>query len=162
MGTNRATWNTDNPNSTVWVPAAALGGHLGSPTLGLYESRWWAWLLDGAGAHEGLTCPAVTPDWQTAHVDVYWTNAAGGSGNVRFTHVLDNATPGVTTNATGTSTNTVVAAPSQTLLAVTRILTNGAVSGRMWNLRMSRNSGDAADTLANDIAVFGLLLTRTA
>lgn len=147
----------------LWIPAGAMVISASTPTLSFVASagsRLPAWLLDASTAEAVSHSLIVPTSWATMHVDFYWTNAGAGSGNVRWQAQRDSFADG--DSLTGSSTALVTAtAPSQDVLEVTRMLTSEACTpGELFNVRAIRDATNAADTLANDCGLLGVLLTR--
>jgi hypothetical protein len=150
----------------VTIGAAAMSAGLGSPSLVLSGdgSRWTGWLLDSASTESVVAHLDVPSTWATFDAFLYWINAGAGSGDVSFSAIFDRAGNGDTLStgrgAAGQLTSTVTAA-AQDVMTVTQIFTGQAVNTtKLINMRLHRNGGDAADTLANDIQVFALVLVR--
>lgn len=150
-------------SSQVWVPAPAFATVEGAPTLAGQATRWSVWLLDAA-VTEGVASSVELPrSWSSAHVDLYWSNPAAGAGDVRWTLNLDRAAAAASlaVSAGGGTAAVTVTAAAQDVLTVSRLFTSQAVdSVQLLNLRLLRLGGAAADTLANDASVVGVLLTR--
>lgn len=134
---------------------------LSGASRGVIGARWPAWLLDASVAENVAAGWRVPAGWTTVHVDVLWSNPSTGTGDVRWSLGLDNAADGGDLAASGSGGAAVAAAPSQAILKVTRIATSVAVTeGNAYNVRLTRDAHIAADTLANDAAVLGVLFTK--
>lgn len=127
-------------------------------------ARHSAWLLD-ATVDEAVSSSWARPaSWTTVHVDLYWTNAGGGAGNVdwsfRFDHAADGATLGVS-GPGGSAEGGATSAPALDVLKVSRLFTGLALpSTPFTGARVYRAGSGATDTLPNDAAVLGVLITR--
>lgn len=146
----------------VWIGAGAMGTITGSPSLsGVGGPRYPAWLLDAAVEESVAATWDMPAGWATVHIDLYWTNAGAGSGNVQWDIRCDNVADGGTMSSAGTSAAAAVAAPAQDVLKVTRIHTGLALtSTNLINCRVIRDGANVADTLANDAGVIGVLITK--
>lgn len=150
--------------TTLYLGAATFLAMTGGPTVGTPGSaatRVNAWTLDAASAESVGVTFQVPAGWATAHVDLYWTNDGAGAGDVvwkadRYTIADGTALTAETEGGAVTAT-----APAQNVVKVTRALTGIAVSPSLvTRLEVVRVAADAADTLANDVALIGVLLTR--
>lgn len=154
-------------SSEVWLPAPRLQPFgYGSPVLRNADTavRWSAWLLDAASV-EGL---AATIDetqvhsWNTWHVDLLWANdSGGGAGNVRWRLDSESVTAGGTLGSLTSGTAVTVTAGAARVLMKTRLVSDAAVpTGDLRGINLLRLGTDSEDTLANDVMVVGILLTR--
>jgi hypothetical protein len=149
-------------SDTIWIPAGAFGPGSGSPSLTLTASRWAAWLFDPSSVESISAHFVVPPQWITAHADLYWTNHAAGSGDVRLGMDYNGAAVDTTDLTTGIlGVEMTIAAPSVSVLKVSRLVTSWVVeSPKLQLMHIYRVATDAADTLANDAAIIGMRLTR--
>ena len=123
------------------------------------------WRLD-SGILEYLSCSAILPDyWTTFKVELYWTNVAASSGDVsvrlygNFAGASDTPHGNSALSSSQTLTAPVTAGPATvSQFPAASNVTN--VAGKPFFLSIGRNGADAADTLANDMGVYGVLLTR--
>lgn len=150
----------------VWLGAGDFELGYASPSRSrLTNSGYPGWLLD-ASSIEGIIASARLPThYSTFHVDLYWTNAGAGAGDayIRF---------GVSMTGDGESLNNysgkgftsfgAVTAPAQWVLEVTRLTASAGTnqSGEIFGIYIDRLADDAADTLGNDIAIVGVLITK--
>ena len=153
---------------TLSLPGIWYAGR-GSPAsakAGVNESAYEAMLFDPA-ASETAICPIlVPPGADFVDIDLWWTNAGAGIGNVTWTLYQGRAfVDGATLNASDfNNPNAVtVAAPMQHVLKKTRVRTQLPTLGAsVLRLSLNRNGTDAADTLdANDAAAVAIVATRT-
>lgn len=141
-------------NAPMWVAAQVMQGSSGSPALGNVGTYWRAWLLDAA-ASEVVAATVDIPSWvATVHVDVHWTNAGAGTGDVRMRVASVLGTSGETLLATYNNVEQTVTAPAQNVLSVTRF--SSLPVAALATLMVARIGANAADTLANDIGVIGV------
>jgi hypothetical protein len=150
---------------SLWIPANAWGLWTGSPTLGNNgPGAWPGWKLD-ASTDEGIATTAWFPSsWTTFHMDVYWTNDGAGSGDVRFTSYRLRFGSGDSINNLGISAGSTHTADIEDDIVISRVITSASDAwsnpGDPWWLAILRDADNAADTLANDIAIIGVLLVR--
>lgn len=148
--------------ATMWVNARDMASWTGTPAEAKHgPGAWNAWKLD-ASTDEGVTFMAYIPTWWTTfHMDVYWANDGAGAGDVRWAIYRQAVVAGDTINTVGSSTGITTTADIEDDLVVSRVLTGITnTGGPAWWFGVARNGDDAADTLANDIGVLGVLLTR--
>ena len=150
-------------HAVVWLSATTAYVNSGSPTLGRVNSRTPGYLLDPS-SNEGISWAwAVPTDWATMAIELWWSNAGAGSGDVVYsvegTEDGDGDTP---TDAAGLSTtNLAVTAPAQDVLKKTVMKASYTLAGDyMGQLRLARIANSASDTLANDSIVVGVMLRR--
>jgi hypothetical protein len=119
-------------------------------------------LLDASSAESISSHFFVPPQWATAHIDLYWNNHSTGVGDVAW---------GIDYNAAASNGSTLTAsvlgaavtatAGAQDVVVVSRLVTGyGLTATTVQLLHIYRSAANAADTLANDAAVLGVLLTR--
>lgn len=149
-----------------WLGAESLHGGpfpgYGTPTKS-NNSRWPYWLLD-ASTQERLGGNLIIPSgWTTVNVDLYWTNPSTDTGDAQWIGFIgaygdgDSTAKGLTTITAGLTAT----APAQDTLKVTRLGSGIAITaGSMNNLLLTREATNAADTLANDAAVLGVLISK--
>lgn len=152
------------PSETMWVGAAAFQPSSGSPTLNGSTMGVPAWLLDAAATEVVTTTLMVPSGWRQFAVDLWWTNAGAGAGDVVVNTRYANR--GDTTNITGAEVNAGnvgLAAPAQNVIKVNTVL-SGLIRkpDQLFRVNVRRVGGDAGDTLGNDMALLGLVLRRTA
>jgi hypothetical protein len=155
--------NLAKATAARWVSAGEFGAIAGTPAFGQVASRWAVMLFDASSTESAAASIAVPAAWTSINVDLYWTNAGAGSGNVVWRLLADRAGNTETLAASaggGDSTNLTIAAPAQEVLKVSSLLSGQATDPtKVLNLRIIRTGGDAADTLANDAALLGVLIT---
>ena len=154
-------------SDTIWISAPQMSATQGSPSLGSPSGfgYWAAWRLDADAAVETIAGSfVVPPGWVTANVDLYWFNHGTGSGNVHIgmTYRVDMTAGSNLNNNVTDSTAQTVTAGLQNILVVTRMVTGWSLpaAGRVTNIAPYRLGSNVADTLANDIGVLGVLVTR--
>jgi hypothetical protein len=135
----------------------------GAPTRdGLISSIYWsAWLLDAATV-EGVGAVGMVPtSWATVGVDIWWTNAGAGSGNVRWEVFFDDKADAATLATHTADHDAAIAAPSQNVLKKSVVVASHAVvPGELFNVMVRRDAADGADTLANDAALLAVVVRR--
>lgn len=155
--------NAPGAITRIWIPASDFAATQGAPTLDdLTNNVWLAWLLD-PGSAEGITTNIFTPaDWATMDIDLWWTNAGAGSGNVVW-EVRYPVTKGdgETMSGTVTATESTIAAPTQLVIKKSTYFAGVAVdTNEMFTLAVRRIAADGADTLGNDVGVLGVMLRK--
>lgn len=146
----------------VWLDSGVLQLSVGSPALSGVNSRHRGWLLDAATDEAVYALRRIPSDWTTLDARIYWQNAGAGAGDVCFDVQILTLADGATTGGTYTSIGSVtVTAPAQNVAKVTQVVTDYAVDPtKLLALRFIRDADNVADTLANDIALFGVLLGK--
>lgn len=152
-----------NGGDRVWIAAQQFGlADEGTPALG-YVNGTQAFLLDSA-ARELVQWSWYPPQhWLTWHLDIWWTNAGAGAGDVRFECYRRSF--GDTENVGGNTVITTgldITAPAQNIAKVSRI-TGSAVAletGEVSRLIFGRVGTNAADTLGNDCGILGAMMVR--
>lgn len=151
---------------SIFLPATRWASTAGSPTLNGSNALGPGWLLDGS-TNESIGCVSdpFPPGWATFRVDLLWTNAGAGSGDVKFLWIDGGADIGFAagdTIAYAYDASLIVTAPAQNVLAITTLVaTRTVVADHPLNIfRIDRTPSDAADTLANDMRVYGVRLVR--
>ena len=150
---------------TIWLPATAFLASAGSPTLNATASGVPTWALDTTATE--VIAAAVGPlpsGWEQVSVSVYWTRMGAGSGDVAINLRYADRAVGEAINGGETNNgDTVVTAPAQYVIKKTDLVSAVQVPpGEVFRLNVRRSVGNAADTLADDMGVFGVLITRTA
>lgn len=147
----------------IFMPATEFAAEIGSSTLAeVGSTAWLAWMLDASASETVSGHTFIPADWSTVHIDLYWTNAGSGSGDVRFENMTFEQAGDGSTLALGSSGGTQTAtAPAQNVVEVTRLMADMAVTGsQMLRARVARAGGSGSDTLGNDIGVLGVLITK--
>lgn len=150
-------------SDVAWIPAGAFTVTAGSPSITAYATgaiNWPAVLYDASSAEYAGSSAWLPAHWNTFHIDLYWTNAGGGSGNVVWTTLYQSFGDGDTTANLAGGNNTVTA-PAQNVLKVSRTQSSiNPTRGRPLFFVIGRLAADAADTLGNDAALIGVALVR--
>ena len=143
----------------------------GAPNIAVINGTAHGYLLDPAATESvygsfkmeqwhGFSAGATSPS-ANLEISVLWTNAGAGAGNVRFSVAVVDLGSGVSLPATfGTAVGVTAGAGAQNLIVRTILSTTSIVFSpdRFYGIRVQRLGADAADTLANDIAVFAVEL----
>lgn len=119
-----------------------------------------SWLLD-ATTTEGVSGSIILPEGLTSvNVDVVWANWTTDAGDVKFRLSHKLKADGEAVSGATVDNEVTVTAGSQFVRATTRIASSIAVTADdLFGLNIYRLGGDAADTKAGDVAVFGLLVS---
>lgn len=164
---NGSTWSQAAPgvsqgsSGRIWLP---VGEARANPNVDINVIT--AYAVGGkfdAVSIEGLVWSTFLPtDWSTFDITIYWANFASGAGNVvwRVQHIFAGAGEHIGTGAT-VSANTTAAAGAEDITVVTQLQAGAsAITTEPLYLLLQRMANDGADTLANDAAVMGMLLTK--
>ncbi len=147
----------------LWLPGSMFSAQSGAPTLtgsgGAGATQ--GWLLDAA-AQEGVCTTMVPPStWATMHVDMWWLNNGAGAGDVRWRFDLVRHDSGSATLTTITNGSQTLTAAAQNVFTVSRMASNlPLVQGSQYRVHPIRVAADVADTLANDVLLIGIKMTR--
>lgn len=152
----------------VWVPGTAFATTLGSSVVGTLGNgstglaRTTAMLFDASVTESAVTFVAVPPQWATAEVKIWWSNAGAGAGDVVWRVELLNVINATDTNVVGASgENLTATAPAQYVTAVAQVISSVSLTaGATLRVAVRRTATDAADTLANDAGLLGIELVR--
>lgn len=149
-------------NAVVWLPAQSAVPSVGSPSLGRVNGRTPCYLMDQSTNEQINWAWAVPTDWVTMSVELWWSNAGAGSGNVvyelRGSEDGDAETP---TDVAGLAAGAALTAPAQDVIKKSVLVASYTLGGDyMGHLRINRLAADAGDTLANDAAYIGIMLRR--
>jgi hypothetical protein len=137
-----------------------LGPAVLFPSAGATSTNGENITMPNAGTPRATGSFFAPADWATVNIDVQWW-AAAGAGNVRVTlsgqQVVDGvAVPGV--SAIGSTTLT----GNGNLWGTTRLATGYALTAGAYHrfLYLDRLSADGLDTLAGDVLIYGLIITK--
>lgn len=148
--------------SRVWLSAESFPIlSTGTPSLSTTTTaRWPAWFLDAATREGASTSLMLPTTWTSMTVKVYWANGGAGAGSVVWSLIHEQRGAGETLDAADvTESNVTAAADAQNVVVVTTLRSGLAVTGtEPIALRLDRVSTDAADTLANDCLMLGVML----
>lgn len=146
------------------VPASAFAAVVGAPALGPVASPWAAVMLMAPGVDEVVQAFAgfVPGDWATADVDLWWTNAGAGAGNVRWVYNPASYIEGDNLTGSAGGISQVVGAPAQNVIEITRMTTGASVSPASLLSANIRRSGSSlgVDTLANDAGIIAVVFNK--
>lgn len=146
----------------VWLDATRFDPTGGSPVLTTVNFAWRAWAMDAATAETIGTVmhSKEFSGFSTFAVDVVWSNATAGAGDVVFRCATQAASDGDSFATVSAQPNVTATAPAQRIRKTTTLATGLTVpvDGDAMILRIDRQATDAADTLAGDIEVYGVLL----
>lgn len=146
----------------IFLPASRFTSLTGSAALTAATSLVPGWDMDTT-TDENIVCGIILPDaWTAFNATIYWGNSSTGAGTVRwdiqyaFTALA--AAPGAGTTASATS----AAAPTTAFqIVATDVVTAGTCTpGLLGYIKVNRDADHAGDTVANDVRMYGVLLTR--
>lgn len=138
-------------------------GSVALSELSTTESAYTVMLYDSASSESAVMYCKVPDGATTVAVDIYWTNAGAGSGNVRWSleQVKGLIDGGTTISDLASAPRLVTAtAPATDTVEVTELANNYTVTtgARLVRLTITRYGGDGADTLGNDAALIAVAL----
>jgi hypothetical protein len=134
----------------------------GSPALGLNSaSNRMMWLFDAAGTERIASMVRVPKGLVGVRLRpvLYWTNNGAGSGNVVWRYSYHHSVDGGATETAATVVGfSVLAAPAQNVLKVSRADPFTVTADSILHFALDREGGNGSDTLANDAGVFEVVL----
>lgn len=149
--------------SRVWVPASQFYAVDGAPSLVLDSaSKQQGWSLDPA-TEESVACSVTWPDaWKRQNAYLYWVTptSVGAGSAVRWetTHMYTDA-GSVTLGAWANPLPVTSTAPATSAFMRQELVWNRNALGRVpLSVKVKRVAADAADTLATDAVLLGMLI----
>lgn len=145
------------------IPAAAIIAVQGTPVIGDAGTDVGAMLFDAASTEIAHSVRDLPDEWSTYNIQILWTNAGAGSGNVvwRIDYGIVGDGGNIQSVVTAGTVQT-IAAPAQNVLKVTT--TDSALAAPAANeylvVRPRRVGGDAGDTLGNDAGLIAVRLVK--
>lgn len=165
-GTIRAIENRTNgalipaATDTRWIPAEAFVGIEGSPALSS-QRNWRAWFMDAASTERIAATVALPQDWTTFDVDLWWSNPAGGTGNIVHSYDVDFVINTGTVTSSSSTGVAAVAFPAEDVIKVSTLVAGvSATASAICRVVVGRTGGDAADTGTLDSSIIGVLLRK--
>lgn len=152
---------------SIWMPASSFSAYTGSASIGILGSatsvlyQTDAFLFD-ASATEGIQSTFYVPaNWSTIDIELWWSNAGAGSGDVYWQTQPLTLADTDTSDAAGSTTSTAVTAPAQYVVSVDTVGSGKTVTaGEMGRLLVLRSGPNGSDTLANDAGLIGVRIVR--
>lgn len=170
VGNGVTAWNSlpeyvATQGTDLWIPATQFTVDTATPAITMVSAGingWPAYAFDAATL-EAISVTFLPPTaWATYKASLYWTNMAGGAGNVVWR--IDASTRSNAQDLSSgaiTGTQLAVSAPVSPVLKISEIQTGIAVNRANINkVRVVRVATDGGDTLANDAGVIGVLLQK--
>jgi hypothetical protein len=146
--------------SSIYLTALDLNGLEGSVASGTISSRIFHRTLADA-ATTGVSGHVYAPGWATMHVDLLWAENGALGTAFRVDCSVDHVAPGeAPSDAFSATASTITPAGGSTVLTVSRLLADAAVSEYLNIVRVRRLGTDGADVNTNGLLVYGLLLTQ--
>lgn len=148
-----------------FIGPAEMWNTAGSPSLagaGTSGRRSLSWLCDAA-SEEGVGNTIMLPvDWTTISVVLYWANEGAGAGDVVWRMDYTQYVAGATADAAETTgANVTATAGAQNVLVASTLHAALSVDpSKLFRFEVTRTAADAADTLANDAGIRGLLISK--
>lgn len=153
-------------DTSIFVPAPDFEGSRGTPSRAIFGTTSLAsvpcYLLDPDAVEAINALVRLPASWSTFHMDVWWGNPVSSVGNVRLRADRGTIAPNAALPTNTAGALSTFPAPAQHNHRMDRLLTGAAVpaAGSLQMVSVLRNATDAVeDTLTNDIAVLGILLT---
>jgi hypothetical protein len=149
-------------DDTILVNAGAMGTNTAATlTIATASYSYTAWLLDSASLEIVSGMVTLPSWWSTYHVDLMYSNAGAGSGNIRIGMQRLNIADGNSVNAESGTSLATYTVPSRDVFEVQRTFTSASAATSPHVLfNVFRDGSAVEDTLGNDIAVWGVLFTR--
>lgn len=146
------------PTDRLWLGAERFTQPTGATTT-LVGSRYPGYLYDASADETTRTSYWLPGDWHTMQLDILWANISANVGNVVWQ--IDLAAPDAAGSlaADSATQQVTVAAGGNAILTISNAFTYTVARG-LNHIRVTRKGSAAADTLVNDVAFLGLLLTR--
>jgi hypothetical protein len=127
----------------------------GSPALAGY-----GWQMDPSSNEAVRFYMYVPAHWTTYDLDIVWANSGAGSGDVQWTMYAGSAEQGDDVSSL-TALSFVDTAGAQNIAQQIRLgVTVNYGIGGMFEALLYRQADSVSDTLANDCALIGVILTR--
>lgn len=123
-------------------------------------SSWPGWLFDAAASETVNGVVEIPPGWATFDIDLWWSNAGAGAGDVVWRLRMNQSGDGDTTVIGGNGALSTVTAPLQSVVKVTTVEAGVARTDDLIKIQVIRVSTDAGDTLANDASLIGVMLRK--
>jgi hypothetical protein len=148
------------------IYADAAGGMYlisGAPSAGVFVSRRYAWFLDDSTTEAVGARFHIPTGWTSITLSVEW-GVSAGPGDVDLQVTMYQAGDGTSLGSAAISTTDItLTAPSVNFMKRSTLVAGQAVTaGRDLAVRLHRFGGDAADTLAADMAVLSLDIVKVA
>lgn len=157
--TDAATTYVPQLNDRIFIPAGAFGSRSGSANLSsVYNAT--GWYLDKTTDEIVGASLVLPPWWATFKVDGYFANITASSGDVRVGALVTYTAANAAVDSSAPSTNVTLTMGTTGVLKVVELLTGVSTSSGLASITVQRDADNAADTLDNDVAFLGLLLTR--
>jgi hypothetical protein len=151
--------------NTIVMTANDFLSVTGSPAIGqLPINRAAGWLFDASTAERVWGITFIPAHWATMTITFVWANASTGAGDVVLRAYWGTGANGTNLNTESVARVTGVTATAVTTAGVVVQSSTSAVTvtnpGGVNFIHPHRNASDAADTLANDCVLYGVVLTR--
>lgn len=161
-GINSATFLPDQ----IFVSAAEMVASAGTPTLSSVAggAQSVGWLLDAASTESvAFQMPRIPVEWTQFTISILWAPTTAAAGNVSLQYLNTPLIAGAVAGSSQTGTAiTPYASPGVANQVVsTAVMPFIAPAATPMQARVIRVGGDAGDTYGADIALLGVLLTRT-
>lgn len=155
----RITWGTLRGalGESIILPAQAMYKVVGSAVMS-ETNRHPNWLVD---KDEGVAVDTPVPSgWATVDVVLWWTNRSANSGNVSWLLRAGSYAATDTLSTLSGGTSSVVAAPSQNVLASALTAASGVsvASDELLCINVIRSS--SSDTLTGDVGLLAVQIVR--
>lgn len=152
--------------SQIWIPATQFVASAAGPALEIVDAIHHGFLLDSSAAENVSAAFIAPPKWSLVDLFYYTYNATSGDGGVVLGYYMEDLVTGSSlTSETPTPvadiTITCDGSEDEDDLLITTGATNIPVTPGGYNaLKIGRLPANAADTLAADYGLLGVLLKR--
>lgn len=150
----------------IFISAVEMTPSAGSPSLSSIAGgvQSVGWLLDAAATESvAFQMPRTPVEWTQFNITLLWAPTTASAGSVAMQYLNTPLVPGAV--AGGSQTGSIVtafAAPAVANQVVATVIMQGVTpTASLMQGRALRVGADAGDTYGADIALIGVLLTRT-
>ena len=145
---------------SVYVPASSLTVSAGAMTISNLAGIPAWYMVHTSDTRVAAMFP-LPAHWTTFAIDIYWSQTAGGSGDVRWRYEGGFFGVGESPNVTtGIAAAVGTVGANGVILSTTVATAQANQSNKMIVLGMLRNALHAADTYDNSVALLGVNLRR--
>lgn len=154
--------------SDLWIPATDFVASAAGPALEIVDAAHHGMLFDTSSVENVSRAFIAPPYWNAVALTYYTYNPTSGDGGVVLGYYMEDLVNGSsltseTPTAVADITITCDGSADEDTLVITEGASNVPVTPGGYNvLKIGRVVGDAADDLAADYALLGVLLTRAA
>lgn len=153
------------PTNVIRIPAAGMSSAQGSPTLGPITgpagARIQGWALDPTTQEAVGASVWIPSDWTTYDVSLTWVDTGAPGGAARFQFGSKPFSDTVIVNTGGAAASGAdYTRPAQYETDVVTLTTGVSATAGWTAVAVTRVAANAGDTIANDVNVLALVLTK--